>query len=136
MYSTPVQNLPGVLDTCLQDAYIRYAREDSGWTTPSMTKWNEVFKSITDVRMWLQVWPDSACGFDQRTVDYSGIKNEKTIAPTVVLKFSRDLRYIYHDGKFAYKIKGPVSVTYYDAARSRRLPGVDDREGLIGYLSE
>ena len=135
-YSTPIPQLYTVLDACVQDAITRYTKEDSGIENPSIVKWQKILESIIDVRMWIQIWPNNFCGFPNKK-DRFGVEipfeSVRTLAPTVVLKFSRHLRYVYHDGRFAYKVKGSVSVTYYDSARSRRLPGADDT-GTQSYL--
>lgn len=136
-YSTPISELSKVLDVCIQDAYIRFVKEDGNIPNPNLLKWQEVFSKIVDVRMWLQKWPNNLCGFPSVFNGFgTRLRSEEiqTIAPTIVLKFSRNLRYIYHDGRFAYKVKGPVSVAYYDAARSRRLPGLMDTSEQ-SYLS-
>ena len=97
---------PGILENCIRDARKRYPE----------------YILIADIRMWTQKWPNTSCGF---------MRNEPpgwydTLSPTVVIKFDKRLRLVYHDSEWAYDLKGETTVQFYGAVRGRRLPGVTD----------
>jgi hypothetical protein len=97
-YEFPVDHYPAILDLCISDAKFRYKGE----------------QLVTDVRLWNQKWPDHQGNY--------------LISPTIVVKFSRHLRIVYHRGVYSYELKGQTTVKYYDAVRARKLPGADDPE--------
>lgn len=114
-YSYDISQYPDILARCLASA-----RRLIGTTLGA---------EITDIRMWVQKWPSTDTGF--ATIRSN---NKVTLAPTVLVKINKNLRYVFHDGAFAYKIEGPVSIRYYDAVSARNLPGANDLEKL--FLAE
>jgi hypothetical protein len=111
-YTFLPKQYPALLDRCIDDAELRY--NGSG--------------SIIDIRMFIQKWPSTACGFE----DAEAVKIT-TLAPTVIVKFDHKFRYVYHNGRFAYAVNGQTSVQYYDAVRGRKLPGAERKE--LSYLT-
>jgi hypothetical protein len=77
-------------------------------------------RPIIDIRAWMQVWKESSCGFGE-----PGIVG-RYIAPCVVVKFNHSLRYVYHDGKFAFVLDRKVAIPYYDGVNNRHMPGQRD----------
>lgn len=82
-------------------------------------------QELIDVRVHLQSWPNTACGFPSVPLD-----KVLTLAPTIILKFSKVLRYVYHGGRFAYPVVGKVSIRYYDFVRGRKLPGAEELDEI------
>jgi hypothetical protein len=81
-------------------------------------------RDVEDVAMWSQKWPNICCGWHATGEDL----HVPTWAPTVVVKFDKTTRYVFHNGKFAYLLKGNTTIKFYDAIRGKNLPGADDPE--------
>lgn len=100
---------PDVLGYCMSEAYRLNGMKDED-------------PAIEDVMLWSQLWPSIACGF----ASDEPVIHIPTWSPTVVVKFDKYNRYVFHDRKFAYQLKGETTIQYYDAVRAKKLPGADD----------
>jgi hypothetical protein len=76
---------------------------------------------VMDIRVWMQLWQESSCGLNPEP----GLPG-RFIAPTVIIKYTPTLRYVYFNGYFAYRLKGRTAIPYYDAVRNRSLPPTRD----------
>jgi len=100
------KSMAGVVASCINDALQRSGADE-----------------VMDIRVWMQKWPSVECGFGETLSS----EPKECIAPTVVVKIHKKLRYVYHNGIFAYIITNAVSMQYYNAMNSRRLPGACDK---------
>ena len=103
-YSYYAGNYPTILERCIADAYKRHGKK---------------FGLVKDIRMWTQRWPSVSCGFIIEEESEEII----ILAPTVVVKFDKEHRVVYHNGQWAYDIFGKVKQHYYECVKSRSLPG-------------
>lgn len=126
VYTYPFSEFPDVLRRCLADATLRILAE-----IPRIPDAINVVVSPkpVDVRMWVQKWKTSGCGFDD-VLD----EPQVTLAPTVIIKYHHTLRYVFHNGRFAYALRGQTSIEYYNRCVTRSFPGASDR-GAISYLT-
>ena len=119
VYTFPFRKFPDILHCCLTSAAAHYRADHSV----------EVAPEPVDVRMWIQKWKTNTCGFG----DAPG-EPQITLAPTVIVEYHRKLRYVFHNAKFAYALRGETSVEYYNRCVTRSFPGANDR-GVINYLT-
>lgn len=88
---------PSLLEKCMLDVMSRRAMMPDANATP------------IDLRVFVQR--------DKDTHDNSNI-----LTPVFIIKFSKEERYVYMHGEFAYALKGRVSIQYYDCVTLRKLP--------------
>jgi len=74
---------------------------------------------IIDIRVHYQKWKDNSFGF----ISIPEVTKGNYLAPCFIFKFDAYTRIVFHNGLFAYALRGAPTMQYYDSVRLRSLPG-------------